>query len=149
MKFEWKRFNELSSSELYAILHLREKVFVVGQNCVYQDADYKDQKAIHCLGYVDGQLAAYSRFFKQDDYMENAISFGRVVTDPKFRGIGCGKALIKENLRYISEHYKGENLHISAQSYLERFYSDFGLQKEGQEYLEDDIPHIAMKMIVD
>lgn len=144
MHFEWKQFQELTIDELYAVIHLREKVFVVEQDCVYLDVDYKDQKAIHCLGWEGEKLAAYCRFFEKGDYMPEANSFGRVVTAPEFRGQGLGKKLVAEAISYISEYYSGEKIHISAQAYLEKFYEEFGFKTVGKGYLEDNIPHLAM-----
>lgn len=144
MHFEWKQFQELSIDELYALLNLREKVFVVEQDCVYLDVDFKDQKAIHCLGWEGEKLAAYCRVFEKDDYMPGAISFGRVVTDPDFRGQGFGKLLVTEIDRFLSKNHFGEKIHISAQAHLEKFYESFGFRTRGEAYLEDNIPHLAM-----
>lgn len=147
MRLIWKQFQELTLEELYAILRLREAVFIVEQNCPYPDCDNKDQKAIHGLGYRDNELVAYCRFFKVNDYMPNAVSIGRVVTTPHQRGQGLGKALMAEAMRYAEAHHHRETIHISAQCYLQHFYEGFGFQAKGEIYLEDNIPHISMKYI--
>ena len=143
MEIRIKSFSELHTAELYRILRLRCQVFVVEQDCVYQDIDDKDQKAIHVLGYEDDSLVAYARIFREGDYFRN-ISMGRVVVAPEKRSMGYGKTLIEACLAYIRENFKGKTMEISAQTYLLRFYTDLGFAPQGKEYLEDGIPHIRM-----
>lgn len=141
--FDCRKFSELTPYDLYDILHLRNEVFVVEQNCVFQDADYKDQGAWHLMGRVDGELAAYTRLLSPGHAYEQ-MSIGRVVTSPKHRRIGIGRQLM---LQSISQCYKlfGEGpIKIGAQKYLQRFYESFGFEQQGEEYLEDGIPHIYM-----
>tara|TARA_R110002051_G_scaffold199848_1_gene266800 strand:+ start:189772 stop:190215 length:444 start_codon:yes stop_codon:yes gene_type:complete len=138
-----KTFNELSTEELYALLRLRSEVFVVEQNCVYQDIDGKDHKALHILGYNDNQLVAYTRIFKSGDYFENA-SIGRVVVAQQQRQHKFGYAIMEASINAIKLHYNETKIKISAQTYLKRFYNTLGFKEIGEEYLEDDIPHIAM-----
>lgn len=143
--FKIKRFNELSLSELYESLQLRSEVFVVEQNCVYQDVDGKDTKAIHVLGMFDNTVVAYARLFAPGDYFENA-SIGRVVISEKYRDRKWGHDLIKESLQAIKTHYNTKGVTISAQLYLKKFYESHGFIQQGEGYLEDGIPHIEMNL---
>ena len=144
ISFKIKRFIELSTSELYSLLQLRSEVFVVEQNCVYQDVDGKDNKAIHVLGYFDTELAAYSRLFDKGIYFEEA-SIGRVVVSPKHRDKKLGHDLMQVSIAAVKEHFKEHNITISAQEYLKKFYESHGFVQTSEMYLEDDIPHIQMK----
>ena len=144
ISFKIKRFNELSTSELYSLLQLRSEVFVVEQNCVYQDVDGKDNKAIHVLGYLDNELASYSRIFDKGIYFEEA-SIGRVVVSPKLRDKKLGHDLMQVSIAAVKEHFKEHNITISAQEYLKKFYESHGFVQTSEMYLEDDIPHIQMK----
>ena len=144
ISFKIKRFNELSTSELYSLLQLRSEVFVVEQNCVYQDVDGKDNKAIHVLGYLDNELASYSRIFDKGIYFEEA-SIGRVVVSPKHRDKKLGHDLMQVSIAAVNEHFKEHNITISAQEYLKKFYESHGFVQTSEMYLEDDIPHIQMK----
>ncbi|MDC6365180.1 MULTISPECIES: GNAT family N-acetyltransferase [Flavobacteriaceae] len=143
MEVTIKTFNELSNTELYQILRLRSEVFVVEQNCVYQDLDNKDQKAMHVLGKKDGELVAYTRVFAPGDYFKNT-SIGRVVVAPNQRKYGFGKEIMQETLTAIEEKDPKTPIEISAQSYLLKFYGTLGFESFGEEYLEDGIPHVRM-----
>ena len=142
--FKIKRFNELSTPELYLLLQLRSEVFVVEQNCVYQDIDGKDEKAIHVLGYYNNDLAAYSRLFNKGYYFEEA-SIGRVVVIPKFRDKKFGHDLMRISIETINKIFNETAITISAQEYLKKFYESHGFIQTSEMYLEDDIPHIQMK----
>lgn len=144
LKFKIKRFNKLSTQELYEILQVRSEVFVVEQNCVYQDVDGKDQKAIHVLGYYQDDLAAYCRLFTAGDYFEEA-SIGRVIVSPKHRDKKLGHELMKTAIVAVEKEFNQTNITISAQLYLQKFYESHGFIKTSEMYLEDDIPHIEMK----
>ncbi|AWM13613.1 GNAT family N-acetyltransferase [Flavobacterium sediminis] len=144
LEFKIKSFNELSIVELYELLQLRSEVFVVEQNCVYQDIDGKDEKALHVLGYYESNLAAYSRLFDKGYYFDES-SIGRVVVSPKYRDKKFGHELMKVSIRAISDFYREETITISAQEYLQKFYEAHGFVKISEMYLEDDIPHIRMK----
>jgi len=138
-----KTFSELETEELYQILRLRSEVFVVEQDCIYQDIDNKDQNAIH-LYYVDNdEIVAYTRIFKAGDYYENP-SIGRVVVSKKERGKDLGKKIMIDSIEYIKQNIKGEKIELSAQKYLDKFYKDLGFYKIGEDYLEDGIPHQRM-----
>ncbi|AUC78685.1 GNAT family N-acetyltransferase [Nonlabens sp. MB-3u-79] len=142
MKTTVKSFSELPTQELYAVLQLRSEVFVVEQDCVYQDLDGKDQKALHILGYEQDQLVAYTRIFKPGDYFEQS-SIGRVVVSPQHRGKSYGQEIMKASLAFAkAENYT--SIKISAQCYLDKFYTDLGFVFTGEKYLEDGIPHQAM-----
>lgn len=144
LEFKIKRFDELSTVELYELLQLRSEVFVVEQNCVYQDIDGKDQKALHVFGYYQGNLAAYSRLFDKGYYFDEA-SIGRVVVSPKYRDKKFGHDLMKTSIQAISDFYREDIITISAQEYLQKFYESHGFVKISEMYLEDDIPHIRMR----
>lgn len=142
-KFILKRFNDLSVTELYQLLQLRSEVFVVEQNCVYQDIDSKDEKALHMLGIYNKKVVAYSRLFEPGYYFANA-SIGRVVVDEQYRKNKWGHLLIEESIKCIESTFGTHAITISAQLYLKKFYESHGFIQEGQEYLEDGIPHIKM-----
>ena len=138
-----KTFNELSTQELYDVLQLRAEVFVVEQDCVYQDVDGKDQKAWHVLGYKDNVLVAYTRIFKPGDYFKES-SIGRVVVAEKQRQFKYGYEIMQASIKAIKEEFNETLIKISAQCYLKRFYNNLGFKETGEEYLEDGIPHMAM-----
>ncbi len=141
--WEIKSFEELTAQELYAILKVRQEVFVVEQTCYYLDADGYDQKALHLFAERKGQIVAYCRIFGQDiKYAEPSI--GRVLTHPDFRNLKLGKILIKFALEIIKTRFDTELCRISAQDYLLRFYEEFGFKDTEKKYLEDDIPHTEM-----
>ena len=144
IQFKIKPFNKLTTTELYEILHLRSEVFVVEQNCVYQDIDGKDQKAIHVLCYYEGVLAAYSRLFKPNDYFENS-SIGRVIVKASHRDKKLGHDLMRTSIEAVQALFEQTSITISAQLYLLKFYESHGFVPVGESYLEDDIPHIQMR----
>lgn len=138
-----KTFSELYTEDLYQILRLRTEVFVVEQNCVYQDIDNKDQNAIHLYCKENDKIVAYTRIFKAGYYYENP-SIGRVVVSKKNRGKDIGKKIMIDSIEYIKQNIKGEKIELSAQKYLDKFYTDLGFYKIGEDYLEDGIPHQRM-----
>jgi len=138
-----KEFSELTTNELYAILQLRSEVFVVEQDCVYQDLDFKDQKALHIIGLKNDKVVAYTRIFKPGDYFEKA-SIGRVVVAGNERKYGYGHVIIENSIKAIEDNFNVKSIKISAQTYLRKFYNSHGFIQIGEEYLEDGIPHIAM-----
>lgn len=142
---EWSivSWEELSKSDLYNILSLRSQVFVVEQTCIYQDIDQKDQKAYHVLGKKDNLVVAYTRIFAKGDYFKET-SFGRAVTSPKVRGKGLGHTLLKKTIQFMEQMFPNQTIKISAQAHLQHFYKNHGFLPEGESYLEDGIPHIAM-----
>ena len=138
-----KTFEELTKRELYDILQLRSEVFVVEQNCVYQDIDGKDHRALHILGFKNNKLIAYTRAFKPGDYFEEA-SIGRVVVKKSERSKGYAASVMKASIQAVNNIYRELTIKVSAQTYLRDFYNDLGFHQVGEEYLEDGIPHIAM-----
>ena len=138
-----KKFDELSPHELYAILQLRNEVFVVEQDCVFQDADNKDQHCYHLMGWVQDDLVAYSRIVPPEiSYSESSI--GRIVTSPKARRTGAGKELLEQSIHQLYKLFGNVPVKIGAQMYLKKFYESFGFMQTSDIYLEDDIPHIEM-----
>lgn len=144
MNFTLKRFTELSTTELYELLQLRSEVFVVEQKCAYQDLDGKDKDALHLIGKINDETLTYARLFAPGiSYKEAAI--GRVIVSEKVRGNEYGKELMNKAIEMICEEFKTDEIIISAQKYLERFYTELGFVAEGDPYPEDDIPHIKMR----
>lgn len=145
MNLKYKGFDQLTTQELYSILQLRSEIFVVEQNCVYQDLDGKDDKALHVLGTKNGNLVAYTRIFGPNDYFRE-VSIGRVLVKKTERENGYGKMVMKYSIEIVRDKFKSGTIHISAQKYLEKFYSSLGFTTVGEGYLEDGIPHITMVM---
>jgi len=143
MNIKTKSFDELSNIELYHILQLRTEVFVVEQNCVYQDMDGKDIKALHVICTKENEVIAYTRIFKPGDYMDHA-SIGRVVVKKSMREGGYGKEIMLASIKAIKDIFKATTIHLSAQTYLQKFYDELGFTAIGETYLEDDIPHVLM-----
>ncbi len=143
MEVAIKTFDQLTTEELYQILRLRSEVFVVEQDCVYQDVDNKDQKALHIIGTKKGEIVAYTRIFKPGDYFNN-VSIGRVVVSQDQRKYGLGKQIMQASLAAIDQRFPNQPIEISAQSYLLKFYTELGFKVTGEEYLEDGIPHRRM-----
>ena len=143
METQLKTFSELSTRELYELLKLRSEVFVVEQDCVYLDIDGKDEKALHIMGNLNGSIIAYTRVFKAGDYFKE-ISIGRVVVKDTARKGGYGKLIMQETIAAIYKRFGTRPILLSAQVYLLDFYKDLGFVSEGEEYLEDGIPHITM-----
>lgn len=148
MELTWifKKFDALTAFELYAIMQLRNEVFVVEQDCVYQDADGKDVKAWHLTGWDGENLVAYTRIIPPGiSYAEASI--GRVVTSPRYRRTGAGKELMELSISKSFSQFGCSKIKIGAQVYLTRFYQTFGFKQTSSEYLEDGIPHIEMVLV--
>ncbi|MGB2153799.1 MAG: GNAT family N-acetyltransferase, partial [Flavobacteriaceae bacterium] len=139
LKTTIKRFKALTTNELYAILRLRSEVFVVEQDCVYQDLDDKDKKALHVIGWYGNTIVAYTRVFDVKLYF-NEASIGRVVVDQKYRSKGFGIDIMNASIDAIEKHYNQTQIKISAQTYLIKFYNNLGFKVQGKPYLEDGIP---------
>jgi ElaA protein len=138
-----KPFAELTPHELYGILQLRNEVFIVEQNCPYQDMDNKDLISWHLMGIKENSLIAYSRLLAPGiSYSESSI--GRIVSSPSARKTGMGKKLVAESIEQIKLLFKTDIIRIGAQLYLKKFYESFGFVQDGEIYLEDNIPHIIM-----
>lgn len=144
IRFSTKSFRDLSIQELYGLLHLRSEVFVVEQNCPYADPDNKDQDCLHVMGWDGTQLAAYARLVPPGLAYDSA-AIGRVVIAGNFRRHGYGKELMTYCISETLRHFKTDTITISAQQYLEKFYTELGFVTKSDVYLEDGITHIKMK----
>ena len=145
IKYIWKPFTDLSLDEIYAMIHLRQKVFIVEQDCPYIDADYTDQDAFHLLAYKGNDLIGYLRAFGPGIKYEGS-SLGRIAIEINSRGLGIGKEITKEGINFLSKEYPNHEIVISAQHRLEQFYIELGFTARGEVYLEDDIVHIQMHL---
>lgn len=142
MNWEIKPFKRLSADELYQVLALRCEVFIVEQNCPYQDVDGKDSGALHLMGFDNGLLVAYARLFGPGAYLSESC-IGRVVVKPSHRKLNLGNELMKRAMQAMDENFP-KPIKIHAQSYLRKFYQSHGFRVSGDEFLEDDIPHLPM-----
>jgi ElaA protein len=140
-----KSFSDLTPHELYAIMQLRNEVFVVEQNCVYQDADNKDAGAFHFMMWADNKLIAYTRLLPAGLTFQNA-SIGRVVTSPPARGAGIGRELMQKSIEKLYSLFGAVPIEIGAQLYLKKFYQSLGFVQTSEMYLEDNIEHIEMTL---
>ncbi len=147
MQLNWiyKSFHLLTVEELYAIMQLRNEVFSVEQNCVYQDADDKDQASYHLAGWDGKKLAAYCRILPAG-LSYDSPSIGRVVSSPAYRNSGCGRRLMQLAITKTMAQFNQPLITISAQLYLQKFYSDLGFKQISDVYAEDGIPHIKMQL---
>ncbi len=143
MLFKTKSFDELNTYELYSILQIRNEVFILEQNCFYQDLDNKDLQAIHLMGFQDDTLVAYCRLLPEGVSYDKLCSIGRVLTKSTVRGTDKGKQLMLKAIEVCRDKFSSD-IRISAQSYLHKFYSDLGFAQVTEEYLEDGIPHFGM-----
>ena len=144
MIFSWHAFGELSGDDLYEILSLRQRVFVVEQHCAYQDADGLDRFSYHLRGHSHaGELTAYLRLIPPGG-RSTGPSIGRVLTAPGARRAGIGRKLMLEGIRRSSEVYPGTSLTVSAQTYLEGFYASLGFIRTGTPHDEYGIEHVVM-----
>ena len=144
IKWQCKYFPELSNEEIYRILQLRNEVFIVEQNCCYQDLDNKDLKAYHFCGWKDEKLVAYTRLLDKGISYADAPSIGRVITSPSIRGQNFGKELMQRSIEETYRLFGKTTIKISAQLYLKKFYESFSFYQQGEPYLEDFITHILM-----
>jgi ElaA protein len=145
MDFQVKTFNQLSAEQVYQILRLRSEVFVVEQECAYQDIDDKDQKALHIFAENESKIIAYARAFDVGIYHEKA-SLGRFIIKETHRGKNLGHKLVEASLQAVYQNYGKQKIHISAQQHLTKFYEKHGFKTVGEGYLEDGIPHIGMEV---
>ena len=146
MDYYIKRFKELTVEELYEILKIRNKVFVVEQNCVYQDCDNKDKEAYHLFIVDNEEIIAYLRILGRGvSYSE--VSVGRVLSNKKYRGKGLGQVAMIKAIEFINNTLNENKVRISAQEYAVPFYEGVGFKVVSKPYLEDDIPHVEMLLI--
>ena len=144
INWSFKKFDDLTSHELYSVLQLRNEVFVVEQNCVFQDADNKDQDSHHLMGWDNEILVAYSRIVPSGIAYDSFPSIGRVVTSPKTRRTGIGKILMQQSIEELQKLFGQSSIKLGAQLYLKKFYESFGFVQSSDMYIEDGIPHIEM-----
>lgn len=144
--FSWslQHYDELSKQELHQILRLRAEVFIVEQNCSYQDVDQKDESAYHLSVFLENRLVAYARLIPEGISYHGYCSIGRVLSSLDVRKMGVGRFLMIQAITSCKELWSNLPIKISAQSYLLQFYQSLGFQPIGEEYLEDNIPHICM-----
>lgn len=141
LKLYKKSFQELTTAELYDLLRIRSEVFVVEQDCVYQDMDYDDQAAIH-LWLTEGEhIVALCRVCPAGTHMEE-VSIGRVITTE--RGKGYGKRIMLEGIAVAKEHFCAKRIDIEAQEYAKGFYEQVGFRQSSEAFIMDGIPHIRM-----
>ena len=143
MKWEIKKFKELSVDELYRMLEIRNDVFVVEQECIYQDCDRKDLEAYHLFCIENDKIIATLRILEKGISYDE-ISIGRVVVDKLYRRKKLGRKAMEMAIDFINNTYGNSPIRISAQVYIKEFYESLGFNAVSDIYLEDDIPHIEM-----
>lgn len=145
LRFEVRALDALSARELYALLALRARVFVVEQRCVYQDPDGRDLDALHVLGWREDRLVAGARILAPGAWVFDEPAIGRVVVAPEERGRGVARALMERAIEALEERYGRVAMSLAAQAHLERFYGSLGFETFGEPYEEDGIPHLDMR----
>lgn len=143
--YRWCSFEELDRHELYALLRLRQEVFVVEQDCPYLDCDGKDQGAMHLLGSCEGELVTYARALPVGLAYPEYPAIGRVITAASVRGRGLGRPLMREAMARVWETWGPGPIKLSAQAHLQGYYGSLGFEVCGPGYDEDGIPHLPMK----
>jgi ElaA protein len=145
MLFTWTftPFASLTVAQLYSILAARSAVFVVEQNCPYQDMDGVDERCMHLVAWQEKEVAAYLRIVPPGIKFSEP-SIGRVITGPKFRGTGLGRELMRRGVLQLDELYPNRPSRIGAQAHLQKFYAEFGYVTSSDTYLEDGIAHVEM-----
>ena len=146
VNWQWYRLGELSAVQLYAMLEARIAIFVVEQNCAYQDLDGLDLDAEHLIGWSGREVAGYLRVLAPGTRFEHP-SIGRIITTQRFRGTGLGRDIVAKGIERTRLRYPGRMIRISAQSYLEKFYGSFGFKTVSEPYMEDNIPHVEMLLM--
>lgn len=140
----WSSFDGFNVNQLYEVLKLRQEIFIVEQQVPYPDIDDKDRLCMHLMGQVDNEIVAYMRLVPLHLFERGYFSLGRVVVKQSMRGTGLGRALVARGLEYLDTMRNGHPIKISSQLYLKDFYASFGFSMQGEPYIEDLIPHIAM-----
>ncbi len=148
-----QKFDDLSPRQLYLLMQLRQEVFIVEQNCPFGDLDGKDIDCIHLSAWRDNVPVAYARIVSPDfpvanqpaDIGAGCPSIGRVCNAKSARGSGIGRELMQRALQIVSAHWPDKACQIGAQSYLKSFYESLGFVINGEQYIEDDIPHFPMR----
>ncbi|MCZ2102388.1 MAG: GNAT family N-acetyltransferase [Chitinophagales bacterium] len=145
LSYTFHTFGELSVDALYEILQLRQEIFIVEQNCPYNDADGKDLSAVHVSGRLpQGQLITYARILPPNISYPGFSSIGRVICHRDFRRFGYGISLMQTTIKHTEELFPNHSIKIGAQAYLKAFYMSFGFIDLNEPYLEDGIPHLIM-----
>ncbi|MCE5001561.1 GNAT family N-acetyltransferase [Staphylococcus pseudoxylosus] len=145
MELVVKHTKEMSNIELVKVFQTRINVFIVEQNCTYQEVDEFDLNTLHVMLKNGEEIVAYSRIIEHPSY----ITFGRVLVVEKYRKSNYGRKIVKATLNKIKESYKQTQVRISGQAYLKAFYESFGFESVSDVYLEDNIPHITFQMYLD
>lgn len=146
--WQCQSFSQLSTSELYYILQLRNEVFVVEQNCAYQDCDEKDLEAYHLTAWYRHQLIAYTRLLPPGISYKDQAAIGRVVTSSRYRNLKIGELLMHKSIEEAYRIFGQVDIRISAQYHLKRFYENLSFVAVGATYPEDGIEHIAMELLI-
>jgi ElaA protein len=144
MRWELRAFDALSTRELYGIMRLRQDVFIVEQKCAYADADGADEQALHLFAVDGDDVVACARLFAPGVRRVEAV-IGRVVTAARVRKLGVGRELMRRAIDAVEAQHGRAPIWLGAQKYLQRFYESFGFVRDGEDYLEDDIPHLPMR----
>lgn len=143
MNFQLKSFDELSGKEVYEVLKSRNEVFVLEQQCIYQDCDNKDKNAYHLLVEEDGEIIAYLRILKKG-IAYNEVSIGRVLVKKEYRRKGLARQIMLKAIDFIDKELNEKSIRISAQQYLIDFYGSLGFKVVSDMYIEDSLPHQEM-----
>lgn len=143
MEIKIKKFNELTTEELYKILRVRNEVFVVGQTCIYQDCDNKDYSSYHFYVEEGNEVVGYLRIVNKGISYEE-MSIGRVLVKETHRNKGLSRKIMLEAIKFIEEKLNSTEIRLSAQVYIKGFYESLGFKQVSEEYLEDDLPHVEM-----
>lgn len=143
MKWQLKRFDELSIKDLYEVLKLRSQIFVVEQNCIYQDLDNKDKKSYHLFCKESDEVVASLRILDRGISYDE-VSIGRVVVNKNYRGQGLARKAMLKAISFVEDELKEQQIRISGQRYLVEFYKSLGFKEVSEVYLEDGIEHVEM-----
>lgn len=143
MEIKIKRFNELTTEELYKILRARNEVFVVEQTCIYQDCDNKDYNSYHLYVEEGNEVVGYLRIVNKGISYEE-MSIGRVLVKETHRNKGLSRKIMLEAIKFIEEELNSTEIRLSGQVYIKGFYESLGFKQVSEEYLEDDLPHVEM-----
>jgi ElaA protein len=149
--WEFSLFSEFTNDQLYQLLQLRQKIFIVEQDCAYLDADGQDQQAIHLLAFDKKNIVAALRLIAADNAVFKSaekIVIGRLVVNNSYRGSGLGRIAITKAIDYIQQYSGANIICLSGQSYLNRFYRDLGFTAKGDVYLEDGIEHQLFELML-
>ena len=143
MDWKLRKFSELNVEEIYEILKVRNQVFIVEQNCPYEDCDEKDKNSYHMFLSDKGKVVAYIRI-PEKGVSYDEVSIGRVLVNKDYRGNNFGREIMIKGIEFIEKDLKEKSIRISAQEYLREFYKSLGFKEVSEAYLEDNIPHIEM-----